>query len=271
MRGAAPQRLADDRLVDAVDDLVAMRDLSHVDDVGEDARDGALPPGSSAWCRDAVVGERAGDGPLRAAADVVGEDPLDDRGLIRDHDEQLVLEAVGVRSDAEMPAGAGPGLDRLADPTLGLRLLQLREHLLHVGERPVVLVGEVQPPQPGAAVALELVQHHPRLEQVVDRGRVDREPAAEAVEVAHDQHVELARLGEHPGEPRPGRVVALKPAVVVDGVQRPVRALGDGSFDPFPVVAEVPAVLALILGADPDVASRSDRLAHCSLSSSIVI
>ena len=163
-----------------------------------------------------------------------------------------------------MLAGAGPGLDRLANAALRLRLLQLREHGLDVGERTVVLIGEVQLPKAGA-VALELVQHHPGLEQVVDRRRVDRELAAEAVEVAHDQRLELARLGEHPQEPRAGRVVALKPAVVVDRVESPA-ALGDGPLDPLAVGAEVPAVFALLLGADPDVPGRSNRLAHESLS-----
>ena len=102
-----------------------------------------------------------------------------------------------------MPAGAGPGLDRLADPALRLRLLQLCEHGLHVGERPVVLVGEIEQLQP-RPVALEFVQRHPGLDEVVDGRGVDRQLAAEAVEVADDQRLELARLGEHPVNP--GRV-----------------------------------------------------------------
>lgn len=146
---------------------------------------------------------------------------------------------------------------RPSDAAFDLRFLELCEHRLDLGQRPVVLVVEVDHPRVGALVAVELMDHYARVLESVERQRRQRGLAAQTVKVTHDDHVVAVDVGQHPQVVRALGIVTLTATVVVDGRARPA-VRGDRRLDAFTVGVQVPAVFLLLLGRDTDVASRAD-------------
>jgi hypothetical protein len=98
--------------------------------------------------------------------------------------------------------------------------------------------------------SLEVDQHREGVDLHVcgpDRPRgecVEEGVAAQAVEAAHDQHIDLVERVDHPVEAGPVGVVALAPAVVEDLDQLPALVVRDLP-DPLLVGVEVPAIDSL--------------------------